>query len=265
MKETLLEAMHSSGKILMRYFNKPLIESVKESQSSIVTEADFASDSNITSLIRKNFPGHNMVSEETGFTDNGSEFTWIIDPLDGTSNFAAGIPWFGALITILRGNKPFMAGAYLPVNDTVYFAEKGKGVFRDDVLLKRIESRDIKKCLFSFCVDYTDDLQALAKSLDIYKYLVFNSRNIRSTNCLLDFLYVADGKLGGVINMFTRIWDIAGLSLIIQEAGGIMLDAEGAPLQFELGPDAANRNYPVAAGNRQVMETLNNEILGKRI
>src|SRR5512133_270956 len=158
MKETLVEALRISGTILSEYFSKPLTEDVKESQSSIVTEADFASDAAAKKLISAKFPGHNIISEETGFINNGSDYTWIIDPLDGTSNFAAGIPWFGVLITLLKGNSPELAGAFLPDSDTMYIAERGKGAFRNGESIQNIQQKDLKDSLFAFCVDYTDDM-----------------------------------------------------------------------------------------------------------
>src|SRR4030042_6478951 len=115
MKNLLISALKVSGKTLLGYFNKPLKTKQKESQSSIVTEADIESENVIINLIKARFPGHNIISEESGFTDNKSEFTWVIDPLDGTSNFASGIPWFGILIALFKHNTPVAAGAYLPV------------------------------------------------------------------------------------------------------------------------------------------------------
>jgi len=82
------------------------------------------------------FPNHNTLGEETGFHNRNSEFTWVIDPLDGTSNFAAGIPWFGVIICVLKNDIPFMTGCFLPVQNEIYFAEKGKGAFRDGEKLK---------------------------------------------------------------------------------------------------------------------------------
>ena len=126
MKNTLISALKISGKTLLEFFNKPIEAKQKESQSSIVTEADYASDSIVTKIIKERFPTHNIISEESGFTNNNSEFTWVIDPLDGTSNFASGIPWFGVLISLFQNNIPVMGGAYLPVHDILYFAERGK-------------------------------------------------------------------------------------------------------------------------------------------
>ena len=75
----------------------------------------------------KRFPVHNIISEESGFSNRKSKYTWVIDPLDGTSNFASSIPWFGVLIALFENNIPVMGGAYLPVLNQMYIAEKGKG------------------------------------------------------------------------------------------------------------------------------------------
>jgi myo-inositol-1(or 4)-monophosphatase len=264
MKDTLIEALNLSGDLLMRYFNKPLSHKVKESQSSIVTEADFASDKAIKELIHKRFPEHNLISEETGFTNNDSEYTWVVDPLDGTSNFAAGITWFGILITIFKGSEPVMAGAHLPAWNAMYYAEKGKGAFRNGEKLPELKDTVLRNSLFAFCVDYTDDIAFLEKGMNIYRYLVRNCRNIRTTNCLIDFIHVAEGKFGGVLNLNTRIWDICGLGLIIREVGGIMQLANTLPVHYDLKEGVSETNFPVIAANRQVFEILKSEILKQK-
>jgi myo-inositol-1(or 4)-monophosphatase len=261
MKDTLIEALNLSGNILMDYFNKPLVSRVKESQSSIVTAADFASDAKIRELIVNRYPEHNIISEETGFQNNNSEYTWVVDPLDGTSNFAAGVPWFGVLITIFKGNDPVIAGAHLPAWNSTYYAEKGKGAFRNGQRLPQLKDTLLKDSLFAFCVDYTDDLVFLEKGMDIYRYLVQNCRNIRTTNCLIDFIHVAEGKFGGVLNLNTRIWDICGLGLIISEAGGVMNLADASPVLYVLKEGVSGINFPVIAANRQVAETIKEDIL----
>ena len=261
MKNLLIKALRTSGKILLEYFNKPLEIKYKESQSSIVTEADLESEKIIINIIHETVPSHNIISEEAGFIDNNSEFTWIIDPLDGTSNFASGIPWFGVLITLFKDSKPVMAGAYLPVQDTLYFAEAGKGAFRDGVQLPMLENKKVKDSLFAFCVDYTEDEEFLNKGIEIYKYIIKHSRNIRSTNSLIDFIYVAEGKFGGVLNLYTKVWDISGLGLIISEAGGIMKNINGNGIQFSVGKSIIEENFPVLAGSKQIIESLNKAII----
>lgn len=256
MKNLLISALKVSGETLLGYFNKPIEYKLKESQSSIVTEADLESEKTIISLIREKFPQHNIISEECGFINNNSEYTWIIDPLDGTSNFAAGIPWFGVLITVLKNNIPLMGGAYLPVQDLLYYAESGKGVFRNGEPLPPLKNKPLKESLFAFCVDYTEDTAFLNRGMEMYKYIVQSSRNIRSTNCLIDFLYVAEGKFGGVLNLYTKVWDICGLGLIISEAGGIMIKVDGKDVQYSVSENLIEENFPVIAASPQIMETL---------
>ncbi len=256
MKEILISALKISGAKLLEYFNRPVETKQKESQSSIVTEADIESEKLIIKLIRKKFPDHNIISEEAGYAGNYSDYTWVIDPLDGTSNFAAGIPWFGVLVTLFKQNTPVMAGAYLPVQDVIYFAEAGNGAFRNGELLPKLENKALKDCLFAFCVDYTDDIPFLDKGIGIYKYIVKSSRNIRSTNSLVDFIYVAEGKFGGVLNLYTKVWDISGLGLIITEAGGVMKNINHDEIQFSLKESIVNENFPVIAGTREIVESL---------
>lgn len=263
MKNLLLSALRKSGDLLLHYYDKPVTIQQKESQSSIVTEADIASEEIIISMIQNSFPGHNILSEERGFIDKNSGFTWVIDPLDGTSNFASGIPWFGILITLFNKNLPVMAGAYLPVQDILFFAGKGKGAFRNGKPLPKLMDKDLKDSLVAFCVDYTEDIPFLNRGLEIYRQIVRESRNIRSTNSLIDFIYVAEGKFGAVLNLNTRIWDISGLGLIISEAGGVMKNVNGKEIQYTLGKEIIEENFPVLAGTRQIVSVIENEIINK--
>jgi myo-inositol-1(or 4)-monophosphatase len=256
MKNLFVSAFQASGKILIEYFNKPIAAKQKESQSSIVTEADIKSEAIIIKLIRERFPEHNIISEERGFINNNSQYTWIIDPLDGTSNFASGIPWFGILISLFKYNTPVMGGAYLPVQDILYFAEAGKGAFRNNEPLPWLKNKKLKDSLFAFCVDYTEDMAFLNKGIEIYKYIVKSSRNIRSTNSLIDFIYVAEGKFGGVLNLYTKVWDISALGLIISESGGILKNINGNDIQFSVGEKIIEENFPVIAGSKEIVESL---------
>jgi len=262
MQETLISALKVAGKELLKHFGKQLDFSVKESQSSIVTKADLKSDSLIVKLITKKFPSHNIISEEGGLIDKGSEYTWVIDPLDGTSNFAASVPWFGVLISVLRNNVPVMGGAYLPVQDILYFAGKGTGAFKNGEAFRIVGNKELKNSLLSFSVDFTDNESVLNESIDIYRNLVKTSRNIRSTNSLMDFLFVAEGKFGGVINLFTKIWDIAGLGLIISEAGGVIKDINGEDLHFSVDEMIVEKNFAVIAGTESIIAEMKEKVLG---
>jgi myo-inositol-1(or 4)-monophosphatase len=261
MKQTLIYALKEAGRILLEDFGGNIGFKIKESQSSIVTQADLKSDFLIVSLIRKRFPSHNIISEESGFIKCNSEFTWVIDPLDGTSNFASAVPWFGVLITLFENNAPIMGGAYLPVQDILYFAEKGKGATRNSIPLIMNKQTRLVNSLFAFSVDYTEDEALLLKCINIYKNILKASRSIRSTNSLVDFLNVTEGKFGGCINLFTKIWDISGLGLIIKEAGGAMKEINGNDIRFSFDNNCSQKNYAVMAGSNGILDELNKMVL----
>ncbi len=261
MKETLVNALIRSGKVLLKHYGTNLDIKIKESQSSIVTEADLRSEELILDIITRTFPFHNLISEESGFVDRDSEFTWVIDPLDGTSNFASSLPWFGVLITLFKDEFPFLAGAYLPVQDTLYFAENGKGALRNNKTFFSMKRDKLANSLFAFSVDYTDDENEMQRCMKIYRNIIRASRNIRCTNSLVDFLNVAEGKFGGCINLYTRIWDISGLGLIISEAGGALKAITGEDIRFSLRGNPAGENYAVMAGSSEIIDELKRDVL----
>ena len=255
MKEILIQALQAAGDVQMKSFQAVKKFREKESISSIVTETDLESEQKIIGIIEEYFPQHNILSEECGIRNRSSAYTWVIDPLDGTSNYAAGIPWFGVLIALMKDAVPVLAGAYLPAQEMLYLAEKGMGSSVNNRPLI-IENRELKDSLAAFSTDYSNDEQSLQQALRIYAYLIQHARNVRSTNCLLDLLYVAEGKFGGCINMFTRIWDIASLYLIITEAGGVFKSLGFTDIAFSIDGESIRRNYPIITGNNLFIEQV---------
>jgi len=250
MKDTMIKAAVSSGEILMDYFGKLSKMEVKENQGSIVTEGDFASEKNIIKIIQTEYPDHNIVTEESGFINNNSEYTWIIDPVDGTSNYFASLPWFGILIGFLKGRDIVMGAAYLPFYKDLYFAETGKGAFKNDINIHISAEKELKNILIAYSADYTDDPRKLDEELSNIGKLIKNTRNIRATNCLIDHVYTAEGRLGGTINKTMKIWDIAVPYILIKEAGGVVTDLHGNCHDFKLSNENYLRNYDMIGANK---------------
>lgn len=250
MKNTIHIALHEAGKILLENFGKITGYTVKESQSSIVTKTDLDSEKRIFQIISDQFPNHNLLGEETGFQNKNSEYTWVVDPIDGTSNFAAGIPWFGIIICVLKNFEPLMAGCFLPVQNQLYFAEKGKGSTLNGKSILVSKETELKNVLMTYSLDYSDEPGKTERESKIIQRLVHHIRNLRSTNCLIDFCYTADGKLGGSINQTTKIWDIAAPCLIIEEAGGIVTDSKGNKFDFSVNEKNYGRNFEIVASNK---------------
>lgn len=250
MKDTLHTALLEAGKILMENFGKISDYTVKESQSSIVTKTDVDSEKRIMKIIADAFAEHNLLGEETGFQNKKSEFTWVVDPIDGTSNFAAGIPWFGVIICVLKDFEPILAGCYLPVQNQIYLAEKGKGATLNGEQISVSKESDMKNVLMAYSLDFSDEPGKTEREAKVIQQLVQNVRNLRSTNCLVDFCYTADGKFGGCANQTTKIWDIAGPSLLIEEAGGVATDLNGNTFDFSVTEKNYDRNFEIVAANK---------------
>jgi myo-inositol-1(or 4)-monophosphatase len=255
LKGTLLECVKMGGEVLRRYFGRLIHPRQKEAPSSIVCDADLASEKRILRHIRANFPGHNTIAEESGRVWHGSEYTWVIDPLDGTSNFVAGIPWCGVQVALLRGLEPILGAMYLPLEDTLYFAEAGNGAYRNGKRVRVTAEPDLEKVLCAFGFDPAP-VRRSRRSVELLFRVSAAVRNTRTTNSLVDFCYTIDGRFGGCINLKTKIWDIAPVALILPEAGGKFTHLDGSRIVFELDPRGMNRNYAVLGGSAELHAKL---------
>jgi myo-inositol-1(or 4)-monophosphatase len=251
-KEILKTALKNGGAVLLDHFGKPSEAKVKESISSVVTEADLASEKAIVQCLMRAPEPFNIITEESGYIHNGSEYTWVVDPLDGTSNFAAGLPWFGIIITLFHEKTPIQAAMYLPVDDQLYFAENGGGALMNGRSIECSGSTDLTEILVAYSFDFSSDPGKTDREMNIMGKLSKKIRNTRSTNSLIDFCYTADGRLGAAINQSTKIWDIAAPWLIIQEAGGVVTDISGAQIDFNMSQEAVDQNYTIVAAGSAI-------------
>ena len=251
-EKTIKKCLKEASLISMSKFGHAIESELKENQSSIVTEMDVAAERKIEHIISTKYPNHSIMGEETGAVMTGSEFTWIIDPIDGTSNYAAGIPWFGVLLAVLQHDQPYAAGAYLPYYDLMYYAEKGKGATCNGKPIKVTQEGSLKNVLFAYATDYSKDDEKTRYETDLLHGIIKHVRNIRATNCLVDFCYVADGRFGGYINHSCKIWDIVAPYLLIHEAGGKMTELDGKEIEFDLNIESYQRNYAIVASGKQL-------------
>jgi len=259
-KKILVQALKKAGEVLLFHHGKQLKTRVKESISSVVTEADLAAEKVILEILKKAPEAFNIICEETGYIDYGSDYTWVVDPLDGTSNFAAGLPWYGVIIALLHHQTPVLGGMYLPLNDDLYLAEQGKGAQKNGQQIRVSSSAELEKQLVAYSFDFSDTPGKTESEMDILAKLSKRVRNIRSTNSLVDFCYVADGRLGAAFNQSTKIWDIAAPWLLIREAGGKVSDISGNRIIFHAREDAVNLNYTIAASGIKIHKELMNAI-----
>ena len=251
-------AFREGGRVLMDHYGSSLETTVKESNCSVVTVADYASEKRILEVLGEVATPCNIISEEAGFIHQGSEYTWVVDPLDGTSNFAAGLPWFGIIITLLREAEPILGGMFLPVENVLYMAEKGKGTLREGRPIRTTGSVDLTQQLVSYSFDHSNEPGKTEREMKLLARLSKHVRNIRSTNSLYDFCYVADGRVGAAMNQTTKIWDISAAALLIPEAGGVVTDMHGAPITLDISERSYMQNYTIAAAGKEMHQTLMN-------
>ncbi|WP_027468535.1 inositol monophosphatase family protein [Deefgea rivuli] len=243
-----IELAQLAGHSLLDRFGQTQAVTMKGDVSNIVTAADTRAEQIIVAGLRQRFPGHSIISEELGSDLRPSDYTWIVDPLDGTSNYAAGIPWFGVLIALFRGTEPILAVLHTPVNGDLYLAEKGSGAERNGQRIHVSLEAELHNVLWAYGMDAQTSVAAAERDIRLLTQLLQRVRNVRATNSLIDAAYTADGRLGGMLNQSTRLWDIAAPMLLIQEAGGIYTASNGAPLKLDLSASAPEQIYSVLAG-----------------
>jgi len=253
---TLQTALKKGGDVLMDHLGRTHTTTVKESISSVVTEADLAAERAILEVLDGAPEAFNVITEESEYMDRHSEYTWVVDPLDGTSNFAAGLPWFGVIIALFKGDSPVLGGMYLPVDQQLYLAEAGEGATRNGETLRVTPSEDLSEHLVVYSFDFHEDPEKTRTEMEVMANLSREVRNIRATNSLVDYCYVADGRLGAALNQATKIWDIAAAWLIIREGGGTVTDIHGQEIEFDLSAGAVNDNYTILASGAGLHESI---------
>ncbi len=262
LREILVDVLRGAGGVLLRYFGKVRQVRQKGHISSVVCEADLASEQYVLKRLRAALPQAGVISEESGWIGGSSEYTWVVDPLDGTSNFVAGLPWFGVQAGLLRAGQPVLAAMYLPVEDTLYISEIGQGVFRNGKRVQVTSETNLKKVLCAFGFDGTAGAAQARRDAALLMRVATGVRNTRATNSLVDFCYCIDGRLGACINLKCMIWDIVPVSLMLPEAGGTLTGLDGSPIKFELGRGHFGKVYTIVGASRKLHSKLLSRVRG---
>ncbi|MEK6892250.1 MAG: inositol monophosphatase family protein [Nanoarchaeota archaeon] len=222
-KETALLAAKRAGKVLLKYFGKNQ-DIEKKLNKSLVSKADLEANKIIINIIKEKFPSHSILSEETGFEDNNSDYKWVIDPIDGTHNFLRGIPIFGVSIALEYQNEVVLGVLHFPILKLTASAEKGKGAFLNGKRLKVSSKADLS---YSFIL-YEFVSATRHKSIEFLKRIAHETLDIRNFgSAIYELLLVASGQCDAYVIFSTNEWDIAAGMLLIQEAGGKITDLRG--------------------------------------
>lgn len=221
--------MEAGARVLQHYFaSKNLKISNKEGINNLVTEADHASEKAIMDTIKEQFPDHFILSEEAGEMATGSEVKWIIDPIDGTVNYAHGIPICCVSIGVEKDGKMVMGAVYNPFLKEFYFAEKNAGAtLNGDLIAVSAETEVDKACLVTgFPYTYLDMPNG---PLDVFARFIRRGVPVRRLgSAAMDLCWVAAGRFDGFYEHKLQAWDSAAGFLIVEEAGGRVTDFKGS-------------------------------------
>ncbi|MCY7310778.1 MAG: inositol monophosphatase family protein [Bacteroidota bacterium] len=227
LKSTLIEAAKAGAAEILRFFNSDFKIFNKEGVNNLVTEADHAAEKAIIEVINAKFPGHQILSEEVGEIAQDSDYKWIIDPIDGTVNFAHGIPLNCVSIGIEHKGEIIMAAVYNPHMNEFYFAEKGKGATLNDKPIHVSEETETIKALLVTGFPYTY-INMSNGPLEIFERFIRKGVPVRRLgSAAIDLCWVAAGRVDGFYEHKLEAWDSAAGYLIVEEAGGKVTDHEG--------------------------------------
>jgi myo-inositol-1(or 4)-monophosphatase len=227
LKTTLLKAVQTAGQVLKENFNQSFTISNKEGINNLVTEIDHKSEAVIFDIIKNNFPGHHILSEESGEIIQDSSYKWIIDPIDGTVNYANGIPICCVSIGVERDGKMELGAVYNPFIDELFFAEKGAGATLNDKKINVSNQTDIvKSCMVTgFPYTYLDMPNG---PLQVFEKFIRKGIPVRRLgSAAIDLCWVAAGRFDGFYEHKLSAWDSAAGFLIVEEAGGKVTDLHG--------------------------------------
>lgn len=189
----------------------------------LVTKCDKHAEKIIFSYIKKHFPEYAILSEESGLLDKKSDYFWVVDPLDGTSNFSNHIPLFTSSISLFYKNEVVLGVTYMPILDEMYSATLNDGFYKNNKKMSVSKITDLKKAVLSY--NHGQGMLNTKRAYKIYEHFhlnAFRCRNIYSTT--LQMALVAAGNIDGYIVSGARLWDVAAGVIMIREAGGTLTD-----------------------------------------
>ena len=211
----------------------------------LVTEIDQQSEAYLLGEIRGRFPSHSIMAEESGAWSGQDCCLWHVDPLDGTVNYAHGVPFFSVSIAYQEGSQVQLGAVYDPLRDELFSAERGQGAWLNGAPIQPALATDLNQCLLVTGFPY-DIRTSPEKNLDNYARFSMLSQGVRRLgSSALDLCYVASGRLDGYWEMKLHSWDLAAGGLIAEQAGALVTKADG-------DADILTPPYSILAANRDI-------------
>ncbi|HPJ17390.1 MAG TPA: inositol monophosphatase [Candidatus Woesebacteria bacterium] len=253
--ETLRNILKEAGEIIIKYFGKAVILTEKSSAADLRTQADLETEKFIIEKLNQNFPNWNIQGEETGLTDKQSEFTFFIDPIEGTSNFAMGIPVFAINLGLMKNKDIVFGMIHNPITKDTYYATSGGGAFVNETKIRVNDENEINRSTVDYNFSYGTPIEI--------RDIVTGSLRKAGIKRGLDmwcggytFCLLASGKIEAVLCEGDQLYDFVAGKLIAKEAGAKITDFKGLP-----ETDITNNRF--IASNGKAVQSLLIDILSK--
>jgi myo-inositol-1(or 4)-monophosphatase len=232
MLNDIISISREAGDLIRQGFGTILDIEYKTDVNNLVTHIDKASEKIIIDFIRKKYPSHSILAEESGEEKHDSEYLWVIDPLDGTTNFAHGLPIFSVSIGVQKNNEVIAGVIYDVMQDIVYSAEKGGGAFANGKKIKVNENDKLSHSLLvtGFPYNIAENPEG---ALDKFTAIVRAARAVRRLgSAAIDLCYVANGVFDGFWEINLHPWDMCAGIVLIKEAGGKVTGFNGEQIDI---------------------------------
>jgi len=227
-----IQTAKGAGTILMEHFGKIASYEHKSTPIDLLTIADTQSEAFILNEIKSTFSDHHIIAEESASDVNNSDYRWVIDPLDGTTNFVHCLPIFAVSIGLQYKNETITGVVYNPAADKCFWAEKNKGAFINGEAIHTTSINTLSNSLLVTGFPYIHD-DRWSKGFELFKSMYSKTQGVRRLGAAsLDFCFVAMGRFEGFWEFGLQPWDVCAGGLIVQEAGGKVTDWDDSPMPF---------------------------------
>ncbi len=252
------QTLSAAAQIANQNFGRVSSISTKTGDNNqVLTETDIAVGKMIVEKIQETYPDYNVIDEEAGVIDKKSQYTWVVDPIDGTSNFANGLPTYGIMMGLLDGGQSIAGGIVLPAFNQLYVAQKGQGAFCNGEKIQVTTETKLLSCLVAYGIDgHQENPETTYQEAKVLAKIILNIRNLRTTNSAFDMAQVLTGRFGALLNQTTKIWDNIALQAIIEEAGGVMTDFWGKPMDYSNALERVSENFTMCAASPELHTQL---------
>ncbi|MEG3592557.1 MAG: inositol monophosphatase family protein [Pseudomonadota bacterium] len=233
---TAVSAAYAAGEIILRNIQR--LDSIKISEkgkNEFVSEVDQKAEEKILSIISKKYPNDSVLAEESGLSKASSDNQWLIDPLDGTTNYIHSFPHYAVSIALQKDKELILGVVYDPFKQELFTAEKGQGALLNNHKIRVSQRTNIEGALLGTGIPFREG-QDVEQYMETLRSFIKESAGIRRAGAAaLDLAYVASARLDGFWETKLNPWDIAAGIVIVRESGGLITDLEGGENYFDTG------------------------------